>query len=85
LNTLFQLTAATVPPAIELVTPQDALLFRQDACYLLQSEQLWPTTQLYALASDVAFRHLNVHPSIFLIDDLEWVRLCAAAKRVISC
>ncbi len=85
LNSLFQLTGATEPSALNLVGTDDAILFRQDGCYLTLHNRQWPTTQLYALASDVAFRQLKVATNIRLIDDLEWVTLCATAKRVISC
>jgi len=85
LNTLYQVSTASTPSIFSLIGEHDAVLFRQDGCYLILIDRQWPTTRLYALASDVAFRQLSVPASIRLIDDLEWVRLCATAKRVISC
>ncbi len=85
LNTLYQVSAASIPSIFNLIGEQDAVLFRQDGCYLILNEQQWPTTKLYALASDIAFRQLTIPNNIRLIDDLEWVTLCATAKRVISC
>ncbi len=85
LKTLYQLSSATLPSALSLVTKDDALLFRQDSCYLIQSTQQWPTQQLFALKDDLTFRQLVVPANITVIDDLKWVNLCVAAQRVISC
>lgn len=84
-NTLFQLTTASVPSVLSLIGENDAVLLRQDSCYLSVSNLQWPTAHLFALVDDVTFRQLNVPANIRLINDVEWVTLCATAKRVISC
>ncbi len=85
LKNLYQLSSATLPSALSLVTDNDAVLFRQDSCYLIQSAHQWPTQQLFALKDDMTFRQLAAPANVTLIDDLEWVNLCVVAQRVISC
>lgn len=85
LKILYQVTSATMPSLLHLVGDADAILFRQDACYLLQSASQWPTTQLYVLAADANFRQVDVPANVQAIDDITWVSLCAAANKVITC
>ena len=85
LNTLYQVNSATLPSLLHLVGDTDAILFRQDACYLLQTSSQWPTTQLYVLAADANFRRVEVPAVVQAIDDLAWVSLCASANKVITC
>ena len=61
---------------------QDAILLRQDAVFLcLKNNITWPTTQLYALATDVKVRQIQLPSNIKVIDDMKWVALCAAAEQ----
>lgn len=85
LNSLYQIDSAEIPAVLDLVSPEDALLFRQDGCYLLLQTVSWPTQQLFALASDVAVRQIPTPSAVELVDDLQWVELCCQAKRIIKC
>lgn len=85
LKSLYQIDSAQKPAVFELVCPEDALLFRQDGCYLLLQPENWPTQQLFALATDVTSRQIPVPHTVALIDDLQWVELCCQAKRIIKC
>ncbi|MFN6970768.1 MAG: DsrH/TusB family sulfur metabolism protein [Rheinheimera sp.] len=75
----------TCPHLQSLITSADALLFRQDGVYLLLTNTQWPTSNLYALQQDVSDRNLQCPASVKLINDSEWVELCATAKQVVLC
>lgn len=61
---------------------QDAILLRQDGVFLCANPSIsWPTTQLFALATDVAVRQIQVPTFITVIDDTQWVELCIAAEQ----
>ena len=81
---LFQ-CSSTSPGLLNLVSQDDALLFRQDGVYLLQTDQQWPTTQLYALQQDVSDRQLQCPNSVQLLNDAAWVELCLKAQQVLLC
>jgi sulfur relay protein TusB/DsrH len=67
-----------------LCQPTDAILLRQDAVYLcLRHDICWPTTQLYALASDVAVRQLTVTDAMTTIEPARWVELSCQAEQLL--
>jgi sulfur relay protein TusB/DsrH len=70
---------------LNLVSQDDALVFRQDGVYLLQTDLQWPTTQLYALQQDVSDRQLQCPDSVQLLSDAAWVELCLKAQQVLLC
>jgi sulfur relay protein TusB/DsrH len=60
----------------------DAILFRQDAVYLIKRLNLaWPTTKLYALKFDLQARNITVHAGITSITAEQWVELTIAASQ----
>lgn len=81
---LYQLTHSQ-PSILSLVSSEDALLFRQDGVYQLLLAQHWPTTQLYALAQDLADRQLQAPAGVTVIADTQWVELTLTATQVILC
>lgn len=81
---LFQ-CITTEPTLLNTITTADALLFRQDGVYLLQTQEIWPTQHLYALQQDVIDRQLLCPASVQLLSDDEWVRLCIEAQQVVLC
>lgn len=79
-----QSTAAS-PRLLSLITPHDALLFRQDGVYQLLTNQQWPTSKLFALQQDINDRQLPCPPKVQLLSDAEWVELCQKAQQVVLC
>lgn len=77
--------SSTLPGLLNLVSEDDALVFRQDGVYLLQACQQWPTAQLYALQQDVIDRQLQCPDSVKLLSDAAWVELCLKAQQVLLC
>jgi sulfur relay protein TusB/DsrH len=75
--------SANLDALSQLCQSEDALLLRQDAVYLcLNNALIWPsTTQLYALATDVDVRQIQLPSTVTIIDDAQWVALCIAAKQ----
>jgi sulfur relay protein TusB/DsrH len=60
--------------------PDDAILLRQDAVYMcLRRDIHWPTTQLYALDSDLNIRQLQAPAAVTVITPAQWVKLCINA------
>jgi sulfur relay protein TusB/DsrH len=81
---LYQCTS-TSPGLLALVSQADAIVFRQDGVYLLQTEQQWPTAQLYALQQDCIDRQLQCPGHVQLLSDAAWVELCLKAQQVLLC
>lgn len=79
---VIQLTTATAPNHL-LISQDDVLLLRQDACYLLRDPQFCQqyTGQIRVLADDVAQRQI-VSSGFSLLTDEQWVELCANAQGV---
>jgi sulfur transfer complex TusBCD TusB component (DsrH family) len=62
----------------------DAILLRQDAVYLCsRSDIIWPTTQVFALDSDIAIRQLTVQPGITALSAERWLQLTIDAQQVL--
>ena len=60
----------------------DAILLRQDAVYLcLRNDISWPTTQRYALDSDIYVRHVLVPEDIVIVTAKQWLELTINAKQ----
>lgn len=81
---LFQLHQATLPPLLALATPDDMLLLRRDAVYLLLSQHSWPC-QVHVLRQDLQQRGVACPESVSILSDEEWVELTLQASQVISC
>lgn len=67
-----------------LADSNDRLLLRQDAVYLLLTNQQWPCPVL-VLQTDLQRRGLTCPANVTAIDDTQWVELVIAASQVISC
>lgn len=81
---LFQLHQATLPPLLALATPDDMLLLRRDAVYLLLSHKSWPC-QVSVLRQDIQQRGIACPEAVAVLSDDEWVELTLQASQVISC
>jgi sulfur relay protein TusB/DsrH len=81
---LFQLNQATLPPLLALATPDDMLLLRRDAVYLLLSQHSWPC-QVSVLQQDILQRGIACPSAVAVLSDEEWVELTLEASQVISC
>jgi sulfur relay protein TusB/DsrH len=81
---LFQIHQAKIPALLELAKPEDMLLLRRDAVYLLLSRQHWPC-QVSVLQQDLLQRGIACPSSVCAINDSQWVELTLQASQVISC
>lgn len=81
---LFQLHQAELPHLLTLVQPDDQLLLRRDAVYLLLRTQNWPC-QVSVLQQDLQQRGVACPESVSILSDEEWVELTLKASQVISC
>ena len=81
---LFQLHQATLPSLLTLATPDDMLLLRRDAVYLLLSQQSWPC-QVSVLRQDIQQRGITCPEAVAVLSDEAWVELTLQASQVISC
>ncbi len=81
---LFQIHQATLPSLLTLVQPDDRLLLRRDAVYLLLRTQNWPC-QVSVLQQDLQQRGVACPKSVSILSDEEWVELTLQASQVIAC
>ncbi|TXH98660.1 MAG: hypothetical protein E6Q75_00520 [Rheinheimera sp.] len=81
---LFQLHQANLPALLTLVQPDDRLLLRRDAVYLLLTQHSWPC-QVSVLQQDLQQRGVACPGSVSILSDEEWVELTLQASQVISC
>lgn len=66
----------------QLCQSSDAILLRQDGVFLCLNHNIsWPTTQLYVLATDIAVRQISLPSYFTVIDNTQWVALCASAEQ----
>jgi sulfur relay protein TusB/DsrH len=62
--------------------PDDCLLLRQDAVYLLlQQSFAWPAVRLCALQADMHVRQLDAPAGVEVINEQQWVQLIATAEQ----
>lgn len=74
--------SADVAALHQICQAQDAILLRQDGVFLCLNPSIsWPTAQLFALATDMAVRQIQLPSFITVIDDTQWVELCIAAEQ----
>ena len=74
--------SADIAALSPLCQAQDAILLRQDGVFLCLNPSIsWPTAQLFALATDMAVRQIQLPSFITVIDDTQWVELCIAAEQ----
>lgn len=73
-----------MPALLELAQPDDMLLLRCDAAYLLLSQPDWPC-QVSVLQQDLIQRGIVCPSSVHAITDTQWVELTLQASQVISC
>ncbi|WP_348732101.1 DsrH/TusB family sulfur metabolism protein [Rheinheimera texasensis] len=81
---LFQIHQASLPSLLTLVQPDDRLLLRRDAVYLLLRTQNWPC-QVSVLQQDLQQRDVACPESVSILSDEEWVELTLLASQVIAC
>lgn len=81
---LFQIHQAVLPHLLTLVRPDDMLLLRRDAVYLLLTVQSWPC-QISVLQQDLQQRAVACPDSVSVLSDSQWVELTLQASQVISC
>ncbi len=74
----------SVPELALLCQPDDAILLRQDAVWLVRRSDIsWPVHTLYVLQSDLQLRQLQAPAQFQLIDARRWVELTAQAQQVL--
>lgn len=73
-----------MPALLTLVEPEDMLLLRRDAVYLLLRQSEWPC-QVSVLQQDLQQRGISCPASVSAIDDTQWVELTLKASQVITC
>lgn len=73
-----------MPPLLALATPDDMLLLRRDAVYLLLSQHNWPC-QVGVLRQDIQQRGIACPEAVAVLSDEAWVELTLRASQVISC
>ena len=74
--------SADIAALTQMCQSQDGILLRQDGVFLCLNPNIhWPIARLYALATDVAVRQIQVPSFITVIDDMQWVELCIAAEQ----
>lgn len=81
---LFQLTSATRPSLLDLALPDDQVLLRQDATYLLLSNAIWPC-QVLVLEQDLLARGISCPSDVRIVTDSDWVELTLTTSQVIAC
>lgn len=80
---LFQVISPAA--SLALVSPDDAVLLRQDGVYLALQPESLPTCRLFICAQDAADRQISPPASFTLVDDQQWVALCLTANTVMLC
>lgn len=73
-----------MPALLTLAEPEDMLLLRRDAVYLLLRQSKWPC-QVSVLQKDLQQRGISCPSSVSVIDDTQWVELTLQASQVITC
>jgi sulfur relay protein TusB/DsrH len=71
--------------SLSLVSPDDAVLLRQDGVYLALQPESLPACRLYISAQDAADRQISSPTGITVLDDQQWVALSLAAATVMLC
>jgi sulfur relay protein TusB/DsrH len=79
---LFDLSHNQLPALLRLVSTEDKVLLRQEAVYLMKSDQLnkLPCT-LYCLATDAAARGVIISEPFTALNDSQWFALVLQAKQ----
>ena len=76
--------AVNISDLAVICLPDDVILLRQDAVYLCsRSDIIWPTTQVYALDSDISLRQLTAHHGITPLSAERWLQLTIDAQQVL--
>lgn len=81
---LFQLTTPERPTLLDFALPEDRILLRQDATYLLLRNDAWPCP-VFVLEQDLLRRGINCPANVLVVSDTEWVELTLKATQVITC
>lgn len=79
---LFQFNQPSTP-AWNLVQPNDAVLLKRDAVYLLL--QPLPPCTIFVLESDCQARNLAIPAQVQIINFEKWVQLTLQYQQVINC